>query len=209
MIQDTQIEVQNMQTKWDGETENVQKKQLEESNNSVNPQKKINKIEKKVNFLGSENSFIETCRIYHGKEQIDIAPEEMKSFIQMLSEYIMEAKDSWGYILGLMDLKEINELKDMAEEEEERFYILLQFMRPIDTVLEFGSEQGNTETMSLNGNLYILEIDGSKGEFMLYYESGTDDKFISLNPIGDIDNPNKVADFLQRYEKWMEDKLNH
>ncbi|MCI9005496.1 MAG: hypothetical protein HFH39_09720, partial [Lachnospiraceae bacterium] len=144
-----------------------------------------------------------------GKEQIDIAPEEMKSFIQMLSEYIMEAKDSWGYILGLMDLKEINELKDMAEEEEERFYILLQFMRPIDTVLEFGSEQGNTETMSLNGNLYILEIDGSKGEFMLYYESGTDDKFISLNPIGDIDNPNKVADFLQRYEKWMEDKLNH
>lgn len=127
----------------------------------------------------------------------------------MLSEYIMEAKDSWGYILGLMDLKEINELKDMAEEEEERFYILLQFMRPIDTVLEFGSEQGNTETMSLNGNLYILEIDGSKGEFMLYYESGTDDKFISLNPIGDIDNPNKVADFLQRYEKWMEDKLNH
>ena len=85
MIQDTQIEVQNIQTKWDGETENVQKKQLEESNNSVNPQKKINKIEKKVNFLGSENSFIETCQIYHGKEQIDIAPEEMKSFIQMLS----------------------------------------------------------------------------------------------------------------------------
>lgn len=50
MIQDTQIEVQNMQTKWDGETENVQKKQLEESNNSVNPQKKINKIEKKLIF---------------------------------------------------------------------------------------------------------------------------------------------------------------
>ncbi len=174
------------------------------------PQKDTDKPEGvQVNFLGSEHSFLETCRIYHGKEQADIAPDEMENFIQMLSEYIMEAKDSWAYVLGLMDLKEINELKDMAEEEEEKYYILLQFTKPVDTVLEFGSKFGAAETMQLNGDLYILEINESTGEFLLYYESGTDNKFISLNPIGDIDNPNKVTDFLQRYEKWMEDKSNH
>ncbi|MCI9005500.1 MAG: hypothetical protein HFH39_09745 [Lachnospiraceae bacterium] len=166
-------------------------------------------LEAQVNFLGSENSFLETCRIYHGKEQIDIVPDEMQNFIQMLSEHIMETKDSWGYVLSLMDLKKIDELKDMAEEEEAKYYILLQFTKPIDTVLEFGSKFGAAETMQLNGDLYILEIDGSTGEFLLYYESGTDNKFISLHPIGDIDNPNKVADFLQRYEKWMEGKLTH
>ena len=208
-MQDTQIESQNVQTKWDGETENIQKKQMEESNNSENSQKKISKPGEKVHFLGSENSFLETCRIYHGKEQTDIAPDEMENFIQMLSEYIMEAKDSWAYVLGLMDLKEINELKDMAEDEEEKYYILLQFTKPVDTVLEFGSKFGAAETMQLNGDLYILEIDESTGEFLLYYESGTDNKFISLHPIGDIDNPNKVADLLQQCEKWTEGKLTH
>ena len=97
----------------------------------------------------------------------------------------------------------------MAEEEEVKYYILLQFTKPVDTVLEFGSKFGAAETMQLNGDLYILEIDESTGEFLLYYESGTDNKFISLHPIGDIDNPNKVADLLQQCEKWTEGKLTH
>ena len=84
-----------------------------------------------------------------------------------------------------------------------------QFTKPVDTVLEFGSKFGAAETMQLNGDLYILEIDESTGEFLLYYEPGTDNKFISLHPIGDIDNPNKVADLLQQCEKWTEGKRTH
>ena len=100
-------------------------------------------------------------------------------------------------------------MKDMAEEDEAKYYILLQFTEPVDTVLEFGSKFGKTETTHLNDDLYILEIDVPNGDFLLYYKSGISDNSIPFCPIGCPDtpnSPNKVEDFLQRYEKCMEAK---
>ncbi len=159
---------------------------------------------------GIVNDFLARYEEWENTKNGDEASEiKMESFIQMLSEHIMETKGGWGYALSIINLKEIDELKDMAEEDEAKYYILLQFTEPVDTVLEFGSKFGKTETTHLNDDLYILEIDVPNGDFLLYYKSGISDNSIPFCPIGCPDtpnSPNKVEDFLQRYEKWMEAK---
>lgn len=178
------------QTGWEGREEYRQGGSAEEDS----------KDGYQVEFLGDTDCRIQSCQIYHGDGLRDVAPDEMKSFAQMLSGFVEEAKDDWGYILGILDLKDLGELGDLAKEGPEKYYILLQFA-DVDAGLEFGSVFGKTERMRLNGSVYIFELDTATGDYMLHYESGCS-KYISFSPIGELQNMERVEGFLQEYKEW-------
>ncbi len=198
-------EGQNVQTKWDGEPEAKEGDGAEDAKNREDLSEDIPKGEEdggkyKAEFLGVDSTEILSCKVYHGESQEEITPTSArgKYLLQMLSGFLEDPQYEYGFVLGIVDLKE-ESLEEMAKRRKSGYFIQIQsgqefshsFVEPRDRFVKHKSKISNFDSV-------IVELDQGAGGIFLNYNI---DGKRTFHPIG-CQNPEMVEGFLEKYKEW-------
>lgn len=199
-------EGQNVQTRWDGEPEAKEGDDAEDAIGREDPPEDIPKGGEgdggkyQAEFLGVDSAEILSCKVFHGDSQEEVAPASArgKYLLQMLSSFLEDPQYEYGFVLGIMDLKE-ESLEEMAKRRKSDYFIQIQsrqefshsFVEPRDRFVKHKNKVSNFDTA-------IVELDQGAGGIFLNYN--IDDKG-TFHPIG-CQNPGIVEGFLEKYKEW-------
>lgn len=153
-----------------------------------------------LSFLGVEGSQPQACTIYHGEKQqeLDLSTHKGQEFIRRLSAFLLE-KDYSDGPMGWLDGILLEDLGTAAQENDEDYYILLQFAQPWAFVLN-GKPEGTVRFRDCD--MLLIEVSKADKALRLIWHHPDMEGAVSF--IGNIGVYEKKVykSFLKMYEEW-------
>lgn len=156
--------------------------------------------EGQLSFLGVEGSQPQACTIYHGEKQqeLDLSTHKGQEFIRRLSAFLLEKNYSDGP-MGWLDDILLEDLGTVAQENDEDYYILLQFAQPWAFVLN-GKPEGTVRFRDCD--MLLIEVSKADKALRLIWHHPDMEGVVSFTGNIGVYEKKVYKDFLKMYEEW-------
>lgn len=189
---------------WDAafaRLEAEQAKQKEEGAEALTPAPTADtEQEGQLTFLGMEGSQPQACTIYHGEKQqeLDLSTHKGQEFIRRLSAFLLKKNYSDGPTGCLYDIL-LKDLGTAAQQNNEDYYLLLQFAQPQTFVLN-GKPEGTVRFRDCD--MLLIEVSKADKALRLIWHHPDMEGAVSF--FGNIGVYEKkiYKNFLKMYEEW-------
>ncbi|MEY8516666.1 hypothetical protein AALC25_06990 [Lachnospiraceae bacterium 29-84] len=153
-------------------------------------------------FVEVDGSLIERITVYHGEyqETVDAKSAKGRALIKMASSFFENPKaSSLSVVLGGICLESLDKLGDMAVEQKDDYFILIELNQKASFAFEDGDE---FIAMVNERDIFIIETNQKEGLLLLNL-GDSEEEPISCGSVGFMrEDEGKMEKFIEKYREW-------
>ena len=153
-------------------------------------------------FVEIDGSLIERITVYHGgkQETVDAKSAKGKALIKMASSFFENPKaSSLLVVAGGILLESLDKLGDIAEEQKDDYFILIELNQKSSFAFEDGDE---LIAMVKERDIFIIEADQKEGNLLLNW-GDSEEEPISCGSVGFArKEEGKMEKFIEKCKEW-------